>query len=180
MVVRRWRRWTSKAESSRRSRRRRAGARRCFVAALDAAAGERWLHEPVLGDPVAPRYATQRRWLERAGRILGLSRAVETRQSERIAEELDLTGLEHQSARRCFLAARSLQQRGAAVASELSQLALSPGLWLRLLASGFLGGAWAYPWLFSPQVGRRLSLFSSAGRAARGPPSANEFRSVMS
>ena len=128
---------------------------------------------------MAPRYATQRRWLERAGRILGLSRAVEGRLSERIAEEMDLMGLEHRLARRCFLAARSLQQRGAAVASELSQLALAPGLWLRLLASGFLGEAWAFPWLFSPQVGRRISLFSPAGRAARGPPSANEFRSVV-
>jgi len=133
----------------------------------------------VLGDPVAPRYATQRRWLERAGRILGLSHAVEGRLAERIAEELDVMGLEHRSTRRRFLAARSLQQRGAAVASELSQLALAPGLWLRLLASGFLGGAWAFPWLFSPRVGRRLSLFSAAGRAARGPPSANEFRSVV-
>ncbi len=180
MVARRSHRSTSGVGSPRRSRRRRLGGRRCFVAALDAAAGKRWLHEPVLGDPVSPRYVTQRRWLERAGRILGLSRAVEGRLSERIAEELDLMGLEHRSARRRFLAARSLQQRGAAVVSELSQLALAPGLWLRLLASGSLGGAWAFPWLFSPQVGRRISLFSPAGRAARGPPSANEFRSVMS
>ena len=133
----------------------------------------------MLGDPVAPRYATQRRWLERAGRILGLSGAVEGRLSERIAEELDLMGLEHRSARRRFLAARSLQQRGAAVVSELSQLAQAPGLWLRLLASGYLGGVWARPWLFLPQVGRRLSPFSPVGRAARGPPSANEFRSVV-
>ncbi len=133
----------------------------------------------MLGDPVAPRYTTQRRWLERAGRILGLSCTVEVRLSERIAEELDLMGLDHRSARRCFLTSRSLQQRGAAVASQLSQLALAPGLWLRLLASGCLGGAWAHPWLFLPQVGRRFSPFSQVGRAARGPPSANEFRSVV-
>lgn len=147
---------------------------------MDAASGERWLHEPVLGDPVAPRYATQRRWLERAGRILGLSASVEERLSERIAEELDLMGLEHQGARQRFVGARRLQERGAAVVSVLSQVGLAPGLWQRLLAAGYLGGAWARPWLWSPQVGRRLSPWSRVARAVRGPPIwANEIRSSV-
>ena len=38
--------------------------------------------EPVLGDPVAPRYTTQRRWLERGGRLLGLSAAVDGRRRD--------------------------------------------------------------------------------------------------
>ncbi len=149
---------------------------------MDAASGERWLHEPVLGDPIAPRYATQRRWLQRAGQILGLSTAVEGRLSERIVEELDLMGLEHRPARQRFVAARSLQQRGAAVVSVLSQVALDAAVWLRLLAAGYLGGAWARPWVWLPQVGRRLSPWSRVGRAVRGPPasiSANEIRSLV-
>ncbi len=182
-VVRRWRRWTSGVRSQRRRRRRRAGRLRCFAAALDAASGKSWLHEPVLGDPVAPRYATQRRWLERVGRILGLSAAVEGRQAEQIAEELDLMGLEHWPARQRFVAARSLRERGTAVASVLSQLALDAAVWLRLLTAGYLGGAWARPWVWSPPVGRRLSPFSRVGRAVRGPPSisisANEIRSSV-
>jgi len=177
-VVRRWRRWTSGARSQRRIRRRRCGGRRCFAAALDATSGERWLHEPVLGDPVAPRYATQRRWLERAGQILGLSAAVESRVSERIAEELDLMGLEHQPARQRFVAARRLQERGAAIASVLSRVRLDAAVWQRLLAAGYLGDAWARPWVWSPQVGRRLSPWSRVARAVRGPP-ANEIRSSV-
>ncbi len=146
------------------------------MAALDAALGERWLHEPVRGDPVAPRYATQRRWLERAGQILGLSAAVEGRLSERIAEELDLMGLEHQPARQRFVGARRLQERGAAVVAVLSEVALDASVWQRLLAAGYLGGAWARPWVWSPQVGRRFSPWSRVARAVRGPP-ANEIRS---
>lgn len=145
---------------------------------MDAALGERWLHEPVLGDPVAPRYATQRCWLERSGRILGLSAAVGGRLSERIAEELDLMGLEHQPARQRFVRARRLQERGAAVVSVLSRLRLDAALWQRLLAAGYLGGAWARPWVWLPQVGRRLSPCSRVARAVRGPP-ANEFRSSV-
>ncbi len=132
----------------------------------------------MLGDPVAPRYATQRRWLERAGRILGLSAAVEGRLSERIAEELDLMGLEHQPARQCFVGARRLQERGAAVVSVLSQVTLDAAVWQRLLTAGYLGGAWGRPWVWSPQVGRRLSPWSRVARAVRGPP-ANEIRSSV-
>ena len=148
------------------------------MAALDAAIGKRWLHEPVYGDPVAPRYATQRRWLERTGQILGLSAAVAGRLSERIAEELDLMALEHQPARQGFVDGHTLQERGEAVVSALSRLAVDAALWQRLLAAGHLGGAWARPWVWSPQVGRRLSPFSPVARAVRGPP-ANEFRSSV-
>ncbi len=132
----------------------------------------------MLGDPVAPRYATQRRWLERAGRILGLSAALEGRLSERIAEELDLMSLEHQPARQRFVGARRLKERGAAVVSVLSRVRLDAAIWPRLLTAGYLGGAWARPWVFSPQVGRRLSPFSRVARAVRGPP-ANEIRSSV-
>ena len=145
---------------------------------MDAAIGERWLHEPVLGDPVAPRYATQRRWLERAGRVLGLSAAVEGRVAERIVEELDLMVLEHQSARQRFAGTRRLEERGTAVVSVLSRVRLDAALWQRLLAAGYLGGAWARPWMWSPQVGRRLSPWSRVARAVRGPP-ANEIRSSV-
>ena len=127
---------------------------------------------------MTPRYTTQRRWLERAGRILGLSAAVEGRLSERIAEELDLMALEHQPARQRFVAARRLQERGAAVVSVLSRVRLDAALWQRLLVAGYLGGAWARPWVWSPQVGRRLSPFSPVARTVRGPP-ANEFRSSV-
>jgi hypothetical protein len=137
------------------------------------------VHEPVVGDGEGPRYQTQRRWLERGGRLLGLSGAVEERTAEQIAAELDLGALEHRSARDRFLAGRSLQQRGAAVVALLGEVALDGALWPRLLAAGYLGGAWARPWLGSPQVGRRLSPLSRVGRTVRGPPvfSANEIRS---
>ncbi len=147
-----------------------------FDAALDAANGERWLHEAVLGDPVTPRYTTQRRWLERAGRILGLSTT--GRRSEQIAEELDLMVLEHHPARQRFQT-RSLEERGAAVVSVLDQLRLDSGLWQRLLIAGYQGRAWARPWVWSPQVGRLLSPWSQVARAVRGPPTANEIRSFV-
>ncbi len=91
-------------------------------------------------------------------------------------------GLEHQPARQRFVAARSLRERGAAVASVLSQVALDAAVWQRLLTAGYLGGTWTRPWVFSPQVGRRLSPWSRVGRAVRGPPasiSANEIRSLV-
>lgn len=151
------------------------------MAALAAAAGERWVHEPVVGDGSGPRYQSQRRWLERAGRVLGLSEAVEEREAERIAAELDLGALAHRPARDRFVAARGLKQRGAAVVSLLGQVSLDDAPWPRLLAAGYLGGAWARPWLWSPQVGRRLSPLSRVGRTVRGPPvfSANEIRSSV-
>ncbi len=87
-------------------------------------------------------------------------------------------GLEHQPARQCFVGARRLQERGAAVVSVLSQVTLDAAVWQRLLTAGYLGGAWGRPWVWSPQVGRRLSPWSRVARAVRGPP-ANEIRSSV-
>jgi len=179
-VGRQWRRWTRGAGWPCRPRRGQGPGRgRCFAAALAAAAGERWLAEAVLGDPVAPRYPTQRRWIERCGRILGLSAGVEPRQAEGIAEELDLGALEHGPARQRFTGARRLRERGEAVVLVLDGVVLDAGLWPRLLAAGSLGGAWGRPWWWSPAVGRLVSPGSRVERTVRGPPRlrANEIRS---
>lgn len=123
-----------------------------------------------MGDAVGPRYQTQRRWMECGGRLLGLSSAVEAREAERIAEELDLGALEHRAARQCFAGAQGLRERGEVVVSVLDSLALDASLWPRLLAAGEVGGLWGRAWWWSPRAERAVAVRAPVARAVRGPP----------
>jgi hypothetical protein len=127
------------------------------------------LREPIEDDPAGPRYRTQARWIERGARLLGLSGTLEDRAAERIAEELELLGLEHHALRQRFRRSGRLEERGT-VLSELLLLPLDGMLWARLLAAGHLASVWKAPKLWVPQLGQSLSPFSRSVRAMRAPP----------
>ena len=140
-----------------------------FEAAVEASNGRLWLKEP-LGECQPANYTTQRRRVERAGRVLGLAAGVCASEAEQISELLGVDGVEHDQARRRYIAADGLRQRGEAVHSVVRRLAVNDGLWVRLLGAGFVAGVWATPWLWQPQANRRLSPLSRIVRASQHPP----------
>lgn len=140
-----------------------------FEAAVDASNKRLWLKEP-LGECQPANYTTQRQRVERAGGVLGLAARVSEPEAEQIRELLGIDGVEHDQARRMYIAARGLHQRGEAVHSVLQRLPVNEGLWVRLLGAGFVGGVWATPWLWQPRLNRRLSPLSRIVRAGRHPP----------
>lgn len=147
------------------------GSRVFHGAALAAAAGQRWLHEPVVGDGIGPRYSTQRRWLGQSARLVGLASELEPSVVEQIVAELGLVGSEHAVLRRQYADGCSLAERGAAVVTVLEQLSATEGLLSRVLAAGDLAGLWGPPWLCDVHSGHRFSPRSREGRWQRGPPS---------
>ena len=136
---------------------------------MDASQGKLWLKEP-LGEHQPANYVTQRRRVERAGRVLGLAGGICEPESEQIRELLGVDGVEHDQARRRYIAAPGLHQRGEAVESVLRRLPMNDGLWVRMLGAGFVAGVWATPWLWQPQLNRRLSPLSRIVRASQHPP----------
>lgn len=136
---------------------------------MDASKGTLWLKEP-LGERQPANYVTQRRRVERAGRVLGLAARVCEPAAEQIRELLGVDGVEHDQARRMYIAADGLRQRGEAVQSVLRRLAVNDELWVRLLGAGFVAGVWATPWLWHPKSNRRLSPLSRVVRASQHPP----------
>ena len=140
-----------------------------FEAAVDASKGTLWLKEP-LGECQPANYTTQRRRVERAGCVLGLAARIGESKAEQICELLGVDGVEHDRARRMYIAAPGLRQRGEAVHSVVRRLAVNDGLWVRLLGAGFVAGVWATPWIWQPQLNRRLSPLSRIVRAGQHPP----------
>ena len=137
---------------------------------LDAAGGRLWVHEPVAGDGIGPRYQSQRRWLGQAARLVGLAAELTGAVGERIVAELGLVGGEHAVARRRYAASRRLVDRGAVVVAVLDELRLTDDLLSRVLAAGEVAGLWGRPWLCDDSTGQRYAPGSSAGRWRRGPP----------
>ena len=148
----------------------RAGAARCFEAAIEAAKGTRWVHEPVQDDPDGPRLRTQRRWLERAAHVLGLCQAVSVEIVGRVVSVLGLMGLDHQRAWHRFSATRRMREQGGAVSGLLEQLPLDAQLWARLLAAGGLGQAWGEARMLVASIGRLNTPQAVIARAGRAPP----------
>lgn len=146
--------------------------RTVFEAAVRAAGGKLGLHEVVHGDPVEARYATQRRRIERAGRLLGLSAEIDERVAEVVAQSLTTPGLDHQAARRVFSRAGTLRGRGAAIVSMLRVLPTAGALNARLLGAGFLVGLWGRPALWDARTSSRTfpHFAAPSARAARSPP----------
>ena len=136
---------------------------------MEASRGELWLKEP-LGECQPATYSTQRRRVERAGRVLGLASGVCEPEAEQIRELLGVDGVEHDQARRVYIAAHGLRQRGEAVRSVLRRLPVDDDLWVRLLGAGFVAGVWATPWFWQPDLNRRLSTLSRIVRASQHPP----------
>ena len=147
-----------------------AGAPPCFEAAVEAAEGSRWIHEPVRDDPGGPRLRTQRRWLERAAHVLALCQAVSAQIVERAVSALGLMGLDHQRARHRFGATRGMREQGRAVSQLLELLSMDPQLWARLLAAGALGQAWGEARMLVGSIGRLHTPQAVIARAGRAPP----------
>ena len=108
----------------------------------------------MVGEGFPGQASTQRRHLEISGRLLGLSG--DTRQGERIADLLELSGIEHHQAREQWSSAGTRRERGAVIVSQL--VALCPDRDDRLLAAGHVAGVWARPWRIDPQTGRRRAV----------------------
>jgi hypothetical protein len=136
---------------------------------VDAKEGKLWLKDP-LGEVQPGTESTQRRKIERAGLVLGLSAKVSSTQAEGIRGILDFSGLEHEKARRDYGMARGRRQRGEAVESILRQLQMTDGFWARLLEAGYVSGLWGQPWVWEARTNRRLSAHSAIGLLSRPPP----------
>ena len=147
-----------------------AGAGRCFESAIDAAAGLRWIHEPVKGDPPTPRLRTQRRWLERAAHVLLLCQQLSQQVVERTVDVLGLAGLDHRQARRRFGATLRLRERGSTIRKLLESLSVDGLLWPRLLAAGALGQAWGEARIQVVSIQQLRSPQAVLARGGRAPP----------
>ena len=140
-------------------------------AALDAAAGERWVRDDEPGPCSKPLYATQVRWLVRLERLFGLVREQSASVVEAIRQALGLSLTEHASARRQATATRRLMARGQALVVLGALLAGDDALWSRLVSAGHVAQLWSEPWLWEPRIGQFQfpSRTTTATRRARGP-----------
>ena len=142
-----------------------------FEAAVDASEGLLWLREG-MGEKAQPGgYGTQRRWIERSARVLGLSEAIKPPVVEEIVEQLGVSGLEHREARDRYGRALGLVERGKAMVSVLNLIHFGDDLCARLMAAGVLSGCWGKVVFWDPKFNRRISLLSRVERASRSPPS---------
>ncbi len=141
-----------------------------FEAAVDASEQCLWLREG-MGEGAQPGgYGSQRRWIERSARVLGLSDAIKPPVVEEIVEQLGLSGLEHHKAREQYGLASGLVERGKAIVSVLNLIRVGDDLCARLMAAGYLSGCWGRVVFWDPRFNRRVSLLSRIGRAIRSPP----------
>jgi len=142
-----------------------------FEAAVDASEGLLWLRER-LGEKAQPGgYGTQRRWIERSARVLGLSVELKPPVVEEIVEQLGVSGLEHYAARDRYGRASGHVERGKAFISGLNLIHFGDDLCVRLMAAGTLSGCWGKVVFWDPKFNRRVSLLSRVDRASRSPPS---------
>ena len=141
-----------------------------FVAAVEASEGLLWLRERVAEKAQPGGYGTQRRWIKRSARLLGLSCETDPPVVEEIVEQLGVSGLEHHEARQRYGCASGLVERGEAIVSVLNRLSFGEGLCARLMSAGYLSGCWGRVVFWEPRFNRRRSPLSRVGRASRSPP----------
>lgn len=154
-----------------------AGTAPCFVAAAEAADPDRplWLHDRLVSERSTLSLRTQRRWVHRCGRILGLAGGLSRRAAELVAEALGLGGTMHQQARSQWAAARDIRGRSVAVVTVLTLVGLDQSLLFRLLAAGYISSALPSSCLWSSEASALVfpgagTLPPGAGRC-RPPPS---------
>lgn len=142
-----------------------------WVAAVDAARGRRWSREGTDVEGVEPgRYGTQRRWLKRCTRLLGLAGELKQRTVERLRAFLVIDGVEHERLRHECPQTGRLTERAQAVVAVLSAQPLDNDVWSRWLAAGALGGAWGPARIGHPSVGRLVSPSTLLKTTGLGPP----------
>lgn len=131
-----------------------------FEAAAQAAAGNIGVRDAGYDAPSKPRHSTQRRRVDRAARLLGLSAEIDEQSADTVAQALDLPGLDHRQARAEYGCAGTLRERGTAIMSALARIPVSPTLERRLLCAGVIVGLWGPPVLWDPRFSR---LFRPCG-----------------
>ncbi len=119
-----------------------------------------------------PRDPTQRRWIVKSARLVGLAAGLSEARVERIRDHLGVAGLWHHCARQAFQSTQLVKDQGQAILQVHQQLPEGKDLVPRLLAAGSLAGLWGPPGLWDPVHRRRISLLSRATRASRAPPAA--------
>jgi len=119
-----------------------------FQAALDAERQRPWARNSEGGAPER-WWSTQRRYLELALELTGISRTIAERTRQRISTVLAVPLLVIQEASRTEL--RGYQQRGAAVAKILALVQPSRSRALRFLLVGHLTGRWGRPRSSNPR-----------------------------
>jgi hypothetical protein len=154
-----------------------------FVAALDAAAGERWLDD-VVDERNLPytsdrrRRRTQGRWLVKTSRLLGLAPEQSDSRRELVAARLMVPLLTLRTLAAGWLA-MSWRMRGQAVRAVLGELLVDNRLADRLLAAGSCAGLWPAPRRWDPSRRSLLGRTTTSERSdprpvqARAPPSTN-------
>jgi len=125
-----------------------------FEAAAAAAAGELGVRDAGYDSgPSRPRRSSVRRRIAVAARLLGLAVDLDDRQAERVAQTLEIPGLDHARARRAARAP-GLRERGAAIVSVLDRMPLSGTVERRLLCAGAQVRLWGRPGVWDVATGR--------------------------
>ena len=131
--------------------------RSLFAAALAAAAGCLW--PELSGQEECAR--TQRRRIERCGRVLGLGES--DWESRAILLRLPLAAL--RDARTDWSRSRYRGPRGQIVAATLDAMSWDDSSWQRLIQAGFESGCWGQAWCYEGGGAPIPILFSGAERA---------------
>lgn len=121
-----------------------------FAAADDAAAGRAWPRDGVAAGPWdGRRWRTQQRYLQTAGRLLGIT-AHSSRQQAHHARILDVPALELRTAQRLWSTAGGYRGRGAAIVAVLAAMPARRSLGDQLYDSGTIAGLWGRPSRWDP------------------------------
>ena len=138
-----------------------------FEACEEAASGQIWKKEPLVGESRKPRYATQRRWIGWSARLLGLLLGLRRWSVESVRQALAVNGLHHEQARAAYEQARGSQARAQAVLLVRDQLGADALLLARLLEAGELTSYCGPCRVFDPGLGRTTT--PQLQRSARPP-----------
>jgi hypothetical protein len=108
--------------------------------------------------------------MEGSARLLGLSGELKPPVVEEIVEQLGVSGLEQDKARKRYGFASGPVERGKAIVSVLNLIPIGEDLCTRLLAAGSLSKCWGRVVFWDPRFNRRLSPLSRVGHQSRSPP----------
>lgn len=125
-----------------------------------------WLHEAIEDDPATWRLRTQRRWVGRCAKLLGLVAGVPARTAEITARLLGVAGTAHRQARQAWFEARDIRARSLAVVSILALIPMDAGIVSRLLGAGTHTGGTEQAYIWEPGACRRS--FPADGTASPG------------
>lgn len=120
----------------------------------------------------AEQYSSDKRWVDRTARLLGISEDIDPRTAERIADELQLGASPQYWLRTSYSAAIGVEGKAKVVQEALDSLSVGPGISGRILQAGHLGGLWGKPFIWTGSHGRQAFPCYRTRVPAfdRGPP----------